>query len=263
VSGAAGDAPVITRWEQRDDGRVAHVILNRPRARNAITLALARALGEQLAAAGERADVIVIRGAGGHFCAGGDFAEVSALRQRGPQAVRELLETFIGACELIGELAVPVVAAVEGTAMAGGLELVSSVDVALARDDALLADNHANFGMIPGGGGSQRLPRILGTPRALGHLLLGERLTGAQAARWGLIYRAVPEARFETALGEVVANLAGKDRAALARIKQLVRAGLRGSLAEGLAMEVESSLAHLGAEGAGGGIGRFFGRERT
>jgi enoyl-CoA hydratase/carnithine racemase len=147
--------------------------------------------------------------------------------------------------------------------MAGGFELVQSVDVAIARDDAVLADNHANFGMIPGGGGSQRLPRILGTPRALGHLLLGERLTGAQAQAWGLIYRAVPEARFETALGEVVANLAGKDRAALARIKHLVRAGLRGSLAEGLAMEVESSVAHLSGEGAGVGIGRFFGRERT
>ena len=75
--------------------------------------------------------------------------------------------------------------------------------------------------------------------------------------------RAQIEARFESALAQVLDNLAGKDREALARIKHLVRAGLRGSLAEGLAMEVESSLAHLSGDRAGVEIGRFFGRERT
>ncbi|HEY2203143.1 MAG TPA: enoyl-CoA hydratase/isomerase family protein [Pseudonocardia sp.] len=253
-------APVLTRVEDRAEGRVAHILLNRPGARNAITVALAAALRDALTTAATAADVIVIRGAGGNFCAGGDFHEVSRLREQGPEALRPLFETFIGACELIAELPVPVVAAVEGYAMAGGFELIQSVDVALARDDAVLADNHANFGMIPGGGGSQRLPRIVGTPRALGHLLTGDRLTGAEAAAWGLVYRSVPADGFEAALDALLANLAGKDRAALARIKRLVRHGLRGSLADGLAMEVEATLAHLGEDRAGAGIGRFTGR---
>ncbi|GAA2862330.1 enoyl-CoA hydratase/isomerase family protein [Pseudonocardia halophobica] len=255
--------PVLLEVEDQADGRVARVTLNRPEARNAITVDLAAALRERLAEAAERADVIVIRGSGGHFCAGGDFHEVSRLRAEGAEALRPLFETFIGACELIAELPVPVVAAVEGYAMAGGFELIQSVDIAVVREDAVLADNHANFGMIPGGGGSQRLPRIVGVPRALGHILLGNRLSGAQAAEWGLVYRAAPASEFDAVLDQVVANLAGKDRDALARIKHLVRAGLRGSLTDGLAAEVETTLAHLGGEKAGVGIGRFMGRERA
>lgn len=178
-------APVLSRIEERADGRVAHLTLNRPQARNAITVALAGALHAALVAAAAEADVVVVRGAGGHFCAGGDFHEVSRLREDGPEALRPLFETFVGACQLIADLPVPVVAAVEGYAMAGGFELVQSVDIALVREDAVLADNHANFGMIPGGGGSQRLPRIVGTPRALGHILLGDRLSGRDAVDWG------------------------------------------------------------------------------
>lgn len=246
------DEPVLLRV----DGRVAHVVLNRPAARNAITVALAAGLRDALTEAAAAADVIVIRGAGGHFCAGGDIHEVSRLRAVGPDALRPLFETFIGACELIAELPVPVVAAVEGYAMAGGFELVQAVDVAIVRDDAVLADNHANFGMIPGGGGSQRLPRIVGSPRALGHILTGDRLSGAQAAAWGAVYRSVPPADFEAEVAQLVANLAGKDRAALARIKHLVRSGLRGSLRDGLAMEVEATLAHLAGDQADAGIDR-------
>jgi enoyl-CoA hydratase/carnithine racemase len=249
---SAGEVPaVLTRWEERGDARIAHLVLNRPHARNAITLALAEGLRDSLAAAGEGADVIVVRGAGGTFCAGGDFGEVSRLRAQGPDALRPLFETFIGACELITALPVPVVAAVEGHAMAGGFELVQSVDIAIARDDAVLADNHANFAMIPGGGGSQRLPRIAGVPRALGHILLGDQLTGEQAQQWGLVYRAVPPPQFENAVDDVVTDLAGKDRHALARIKHLVRDGLRGSLTQGLAAETASTLAHLNGEPAG------------
>jgi enoyl-CoA hydratase/carnithine racemase len=253
-------APVRTRVEERDGARIAHITLNRPEARNAITIALAESLRDALAAASDLADVVVIRGAGGHFCAGGDFHEVSRLRERGTEALRPLFETFISACELIAELPVPVVAAVEGYAMAGGFELIQSVDIALVREDAVLADNHANFGMIPGGGGSQRLPRLVGVPRALGHLLTGDRLTGAQAAEWGIAYRSVPAASFESELDALVTNLAAKDRDALARIKALVRDGLRGSLADGLSAEVESTLAHLAGERAGAGIGRFTSR---
>ena len=255
-----GSEPVLLRIEDRGAARVAHVTLNRPHARNAITIALAAALHDALTAAADQADVVLIRGAGRDFCTGGDFHEVSRLRAEGPHALRPLFETFIGACELIADIPVPVVAAVHGYAMAGGFELIQSVDIAVVRDDAVLADNHTNFGMIPGGGGSQRLPRIVGAPRALGHILLGERITGAQAAQWGLVHRAAPAETFETAVGEVVDNLAGKDRNALARVKQLVRRGLEEALADGLAMETEATLEHLAGDHAGAGIGRFTGR---
>lgn len=254
------DEPVLLSYEDRGGGRIAHLTLNRPHARNAITVALAEGLRSGLTDAAGNADVILIRGAEGNFSTGGDFGEVARLREQGAEALRPLFETFIGACELIAELPVPVVAAVEGYAMAGGFELLQSVDIAIVRTDAVLADNHANFGMIPGGGGSQRLPRILGVPRAMGHILLGDRMTGTQAAEWGLVYRAAPPEQFDDTVVEVLTNLVGKDSDALARIKHLVRAGLRGSLTDGLASEVESTLAHLGGERAGAGIGRFTGK---
>jgi enoyl-CoA hydratase/carnithine racemase len=255
--------PVAYRTERRGDKRIAHLTLDRPEARNAITVELAATLRDRLGQAAREADVVVIRGAGGNFCAGGDFGEVARLRADGAEALRPLFETFIGACELIATLPVPVVAVVEGYAMAGGFELIQSVDVAVVRSDAVLADNHANFGMIPGGGGSQRLPRIVGVPRAMGHILLGERLSGDEAARWGLVFRSAPPEEFEDAVDRVVAGLVSKDRDALARIKHLVRAGLGGSLRDGLAMEVEATLAHLGGERAGTGIDHFFDRERS
>jgi enoyl-CoA hydratase/carnithine racemase len=250
--------PVLTTIE----ASVAHIVLNRPQARNAITVALATGLAAALRAAAGQARVIVIRGAGGHFCAGGDFGEVSRLRPGGPDALRPLFEAFGAACELIGDLPVPVIAAVEGYAMAGGFELIQACDIAIAREDAVLADNHLNFGMIPGGGGSQRLPRLAGEQRALGLILSGDRLTGAEAQQWGLVYRAVPAAGFESAVAGLAANLAGKDPMALARAKRLVRDGLRRPLRDGLALETEAIIEHLGGAGAAAGISRFAGRDR-
>ena len=129
--------------------------------------------------------------------------------------------------------------------MAGGFELIQSCDIAVARDDAVLADNHLNTGVVPGGGGSQRLPRITGGPRALGLILTGDRLTGAQAADWGVIYRSVPAAEFEGAVADLTAGLAAKDAAALAAAKRLVRDGLRLPLRDGLALETDTIIRHL------------------
>jgi enoyl-CoA hydratase/carnithine racemase len=259
---SAAPPPVLTVIERLGDASVARIVLNRPQARNAITVDLADGLTAALRAAAAQAQVIVIRGAGSQFCAGGDFNEVSRLRAEGPQALRRLFEAFGDACELIGELPVPVIAAVEGYAMAGGFELVQSCDIAIARDDAVLADNHLNFGMIPGGGGSQRLPRIAGPQRALGLILSGDRLTGVQAEQWGLVYRSVPAAAFEQAVADMTANLAAKDATALARAKRLVRDGLRLPLRDGLALETDTIIEHLGGADAAAGISRFTGRGR-
>src|SRR5437764_12720207 len=104
--------------------RVAWVTLNRPEAYNAITVELAHLLEQALRDAAERADVVVIRGAGGNFSVGGDFKELERLRAIGTEAMRELFESFGRACATIAQLSVPVVAAVEGYAVAGGFELM-------------------------------------------------------------------------------------------------------------------------------------------
>jgi enoyl-CoA hydratase len=150
-----------------------------------------------------------------------------------------------------------VVAAVEGYAMAGGFELMQAGDIVIVRDDAKIADNHSNFGQVPGGGGSQRLPRLVGRQRALAHILTGGRLSGTEAVAWGLAYRSVPAERFDAAVDELAERLAGKSRAALARTKRLVYEGLRRPLAEGLALERQAVLDHLAGDAAGAGIEAF------
>lgn len=232
------------------EGSVATVTLDRPEAMNAITVELARELEAAIRAAAAEARVVLIEGAGDHFCVGGDFKAMGALLGEGEAAVAGLFDAFHAACRAIAEVPVPVLAVVRGYAMAGGFELMQSCDLAIVAAEAKIADNHLNFGMVPAGGGSQRLPRLLGRQRALAHILTGERLSGADAARLGLAFRAVPAAELDAAAAALAAELAAKDPAALAATKRLVRDGLEIPLAEGLAREQEAVLRHLGRAGS-------------
>lgn len=245
---------VVCTWQA---GAVGHVLLDRPRARNAITVELGRQLEQAFLDLAGAVTVILVRGAGGTFSVGGDFRELERLRAAGPDALTPLFENFGRACAAIATLPVPVVAAVEGYAMAGGFELMQACDIALVRDDAVIADNHTNFGQVPGGGSTQRLPRLVGRQRALGHILTGDRLTGTQAAEWGLAYRSFPAEEFEAGVAEFVAGLAAKDRTALGTVKRLVHDGLRLPLADGLAMELSTVVDHVTGDSAGAGIARF------
>lgn len=237
---------------------VGRITLNRPEAMNAITTELAAALRDGLAELGRggQARVIVIDGAGGNFCVGGDFKALEAIRED-PAALRELFETFHAACALIAELPVPVIAAVEGNAMAGGFELMLASDFAIVREDARISDNHSNFAMVPGGGSTQRLPRLVGRQLALGLILTGDRISGRQAAEWGLAYRAESAERFGPAVDELAAKIAAKDPVALARTKAVVHAGLQRPLAEGVELELDAVLDHLQGANAASGIASF------
>lgn len=246
-------------------GGVGRVVLDRPEAMNAITVELGEQLGRALHELGgdENVRVIVIRGARGNFSVGGDFHEVERLRSAGPTALAPLFENFGAACGAIAELPVPVVAAVEGYAMAGGFELMQACDIALVRADAKIADNHANFGQVPGGGGSQRLPRLVGRQRALGHILSGERLSGEQAAAWGLAYRSFAPAEFDAGVAEFAERLAAKSREVLGTIKRLVYEGLRTTLDDGLVRELSTVIDHISGGAAGDQIAGFTGSKEV
>jgi enoyl-CoA hydratase/carnithine racemase len=242
------------------DGRIGRVTLNRPEAMNAITIELAETLHSALTQLAEHCEVIVIRGAGGNFCVGGDFHELERLRAQGTEATARLFAAFGRACALIGELDVPVLAAVEGYAMAGGFELLQACDIGIVTNDATLADNHANYGQVPGGGGSQRLARLVGRQRASAHILTGDRLTGEQAADWGLAYRAIAPGEFDVAVEELLSRLVGKTREAQARTKHLLRRGLEMPLEAGLELERRTVLEHLASSSAAAGIATFTNR---
>lgn len=231
---------------------IGRITLNRPEQLNAINVELGGQLQQAIVRLGSDPDVkvILIRGAGGNFCAGGDFAEVERLREQGPDALRTLFVAFRAACDAIAAVDVPVVAAVEGVAAAGGFELLQAADIVLVSDDARIADNHIRFGMIPGGGSTARLPRLVGGQQAMGLLLSGDRLSGAQAANLGLAYRSFPQSEFDQATEEFVATMAGRERSALVAIKRLVVSGLRGSLSAALDDELDAVVDHI-SQGAG------------
>lgn len=227
---------------------VCTLTLNRPHAMNAITTQLAEELANALEEAAQHADVVVIRGAGGNFCSGGDTHHVREISAN-PAALRGLFESFARACSLIAELPVPVIASVEGVAMAGGLELMLACDFSLVADDARIADEHANHGMIPGGGGTQRLPRLVGLQPALALILTGERIDGRAAVALGLAHRSYPRADLAERTAELASELAAKDRTALARIKRLTRDGLERPLAKGIRMEIDAVVKHIAGHG--------------
>lgn len=259
MTGASSDQHGVVRT--RVSGAIGHVLLNRPDAMNAVTVELGQELEKAFDELAGSVTTIVVRGAGGNFSVGGDFHELQALRAEGPAALAPLFENFGRACSRIAELPVPVVCLVEGYAMAGGFELMQSCDIALVSSDAKIADNHANFAQVPGGGSSQRLPRLVGRQRALGHVLSGDRLSGAQAAEWGLAYKSFPAEEFETGAEQFVERLAYKDRTALSKIKRLVYEGLRMPLEQGLQLERSTVVEHVCGGAAREGIRGFMGEE--
>ncbi|GGN19815.1 enoyl-CoA hydratase/isomerase family protein [Streptomyces fuscichromogenes] len=249
--------PVV---RSRVDGVVGHVLLDRPKAMNAITVELGRQLELALTELASSARVILVRGAGGNFSVGGDFKELERLRAGGPRDMAPLFDNFGRACALIETLPVPVVAVVEGCAMAGGFELMQACDIALVHEAARISDTHTNFGQVPGGGSTQRLPRLVGRQRALAHILTGERLSGAEAVAWGLAYRCLPDEGFEEAVAAFAGRLGGMDPQALGTAKRLVYEGTRLPLAEGLALERAAVLDHLDGAAAGAAIKAFTAR---
>ncbi|WP_433567204.1 enoyl-CoA hydratase/isomerase family protein [Nocardia sp. CA-151230] len=241
--------------EVADD--VATLTLNRPDRMNAITVELGARLHVSLIEAAARAKAIVIRGSGGNFCAGGDFHELERLREEGRDAMAPLFANFRAACDAIAELPVPVICAVEGYATAGGFELAQAADIVLVHENAVLADIHSRYGQVPGGGSTQRLPRLVGRQRALAHILTGDRLTADDAVSWGLAYRKYRATEFDAEVQSFARQLAAKDPAALAKSKQLVNRGSGIPLAEGLSLEFETVLDHLAGRSAANGIGSF------
>ncbi|MGE0217944.1 enoyl-CoA hydratase/isomerase family protein [Mycolicibacterium sp.] len=234
------------------DGPLGRITLNRPERMNSITVELAAELADALRRLGRSDDVnvIVVRGSGGNFCAGGDFDEVERLRAEGPEALGALFTTFRAACDTIAEVAVPVVAAVEGVAAAGGFEFLQAADIVLVSDAARIADNHIRFGMIPGGGSTARLPRILGRQQAMGLLLSGDRLSGRDAVELGLAYRSFPPETFDADVEAFLGALAGRSRRSTTTIKRLVDSGLQETLGQALSNETDAVVRHIIGDGA-------------
>ena len=181
---------------EKKDG-VARITLNRPDVLNALD---AKTL-EELGAAAEDIDndisvrVVVITATGRAFCTGADLTGVANIPEGKPRDyfLRLWNKTF----SAIENISVPTIAVVQGMAYAGGLELVMVCDLAIAAEDAKLSDQHANRGLVPAGGATQRLPRLIGIRKAKELLFTGDRISPAEAERLGLINKVAPADKLE------------------------------------------------------------------
>lgn len=204
--------------------RIATVTVHRPDKLNALNRATIDELGTVAAALVERADVggIIVTGAGRAFVAGADIAELAALTP--PEALalsRRGQEVFAR----LEDSPKPVIAAVNGFALGGGCELAMACHVRLASELAKFGQPEVKLGLIPGYGGTQRLPRLVGPGRAAQLLLTGEVIDAAEAARIGLVNRVVPAAELMAAAETLLRAMLANGPLALTRVLDAIRRG--------------------------------------
>ncbi len=200
--------------------------------------------------------MVTLTAAGRAFCAGADLIAVRELSPD-PERWGAFMRLWHRVFDRIEALPVPVIAGVHGLALAGGLELVLVADLVVADETARLGDQHANFGLVAGGGGSQRLPRVIGARRAKELMLLGGWLTAPEALAWGLVNRVVPAGTVTPAVEEMAATLARGSGSANRTVKALVARALDTELAEGLELERRLVAEHMRSADAAEGLRAF------
>jgi enoyl-CoA hydratase len=240
------------------DGGVARVILNRPSQMNAVSPELLQDLDRvcETVERDPRVKVVTLTGAGRAFCAGADLKVVQELSPD-PERWRGFMDLWHRVYNRIEALPQPVIAGVNGLALAGGLELVLVCDLAVADEGAKIGDQHANFGLVAGGGGSQRLPRVIGLRRAKELMLLGGWLSAREALQWGLVNRVAPAGQLSKTLDEVAGALAALSSSASRTVKTLANRALDIDLGAGLALEKALVADHMRSADAGEGLRAF------
>ncbi|MEZ5244140.1 MAG: enoyl-CoA hydratase/isomerase family protein [Acidimicrobiales bacterium] len=234
--------------EYRDG--VCWITLARPERLNAVDTDMLRTIrAEQLRLMddAEQARAVVFSGSGRAFCAGADLAHIEAIA-RDPLAYRGFLHALRDVIVGFEQLPQPVIAAVHGVALAGGFELMSGCDIIVAARSAMIGDQHAQRGFVPGGGSSQRVPRWLPRPQARDLLFSGRWLTGDDALAMGLVSRVTDDDDLLAVVGDLARELAGRNWPAMRRMKELARLAEELPLADGLEVEIRYCLEH-GREG--------------
>ncbi|MFF1682774.1 enoyl-CoA hydratase/isomerase family protein [Streptomyces sp. NPDC058256] len=217
------------------DQDVAWLYLDRPPLNlfdTGLQLAVERALHELGAHSGIRA--VVFTGLHGHFSAGGDVKEMATLTG---EAVAEYAARISRLTREVAAIPLPVVAAVQGYALGGGCELALAADFRICTPTARFGLPETPLGLIPGAGGTQRLPRLIGSSRAKDIVFSGRQVDAEEAARIGLADQVVPTADLRTAVMRWVSRYTAHPAPALAAAKQAIDASSEGPLTQGLDLE--------------------------
>jgi 2-(1,2-epoxy-1,2-dihydrophenyl)acetyl-CoA isomerase len=219
---------------------VARITLNRPDRLNSFTRQMHAEVREALAAiaADTTARVLVLTGAGRGFCAGQDLSDRAVSPGDAPVDLGESIERdYLPLVQGLRALPMPVVCAVNGVAAGAGANIALACDIVVAARSASFIQAFCRIGLVPDSGGTWFLPRLVGTARAAGLALLGDKLPAEQAASWGLIWECVDDAELAPAVERIAAQLAQASPRGLAAIKRALQAGAGNTLDAQLALE--------------------------
>ncbi|MBV9791545.1 MAG: enoyl-CoA hydratase/isomerase family protein [Chloroflexi bacterium] len=213
------------------DGAVAIVLLNRPKQLNALSQAVIREIDAAIdeLAADETVRAIILTGSGDRaFAAGADIGELASLESATQGRTLATRSHHLG--RKMADLDKPIIAAINGFALGGGLELALACDFRLASDTAQVGLPEVTLGILPGWGGTQRLPRLVGPGMAKLLMMSGDRIDAAEALRLGIVERVYPQAELLDAAKQLAQKLAGMPPLSIAAIKQAVNRGLNMTL---------------------------------
>ena len=245
------ESPVL----QTRHGRVGVLTLNRPAQLNALNDALMDALGEALLSLDRDPDIgaIVITGSDKAFAAGADIAVMADWSYMDVYQSGFISRNW----ETIRQVRRPVIAAVAGYAMGGGCELALACDIVIAADSARFALPEIKLAMLPGAGGTQRLPRAIGKAKAMDMCLSARMLNAEEADRYGLVSRVVPDAELQATALKLATQIAGYSLPALMAIKESVNRAHEASLSEGILFERRALHARFASADAHEGMHAF------
>jgi len=220
-------------------GAVATLYLNRPAKMNPLDWGTVKELlaALDIIEADAEIEIVVISGRGSAFSAGGDLDKYIGL-YAAPAQFHDFLRDLYTLLDRLERSTRIVIAAVNGVCVAGGLELILACDVVVVAEEARIADGHLNFGQLPGAGGSQRLPRAIGTLRAKELILTGRFISGQEARDIGLASICAPAGDLPATLERLIASLLQKSHAGRSGAKYLINEGLKGALHNGLELEL-------------------------
>ncbi len=223
---------------ERPAAGVGLIRINRPDARNALNLEVRKRLAKHLTDMGEDPAIrcIVLTGNDKAFAAGADIKEMA-----GAGAIEMLQRGTHKLWRVIGACPKPVIAAVNGFALGGGCELAMTCDIIIAGEGARFGQPEVKIGIVPGGGGTQRLPRAVGKYKAMRYLLTGDFISAQEACDMGLVSEIVADAEVEKRAIAMAQQIAAFSPLAVEQIKECVLRGTDASLDTGLALETKAN----------------------
>ena len=231
---------------------IAIITFNRPDAMNALNNQTRAEFREAIAtvAADDQIKVVILTGNGKAFVAGSDIKEFN---QTTPYVAHNI--NRLG--EMVEKLEKPVIAAVNGFCLGGGNEIAMGCDIIIASDKARFGQTEINIGIIPGGGGTQRLPRLIGVCRAKELIYTGDIISAEEAYRLGLVNRVVPAEQLMPTAKELAKKIAARSAAALKLAKTAINRGMQTNLESGLKYEYELYSLALSLEDKVEGVNAF------